>query len=207
MNKDRLEAFSDGVFSIVMTLLVFNIHVPTLVEPFTNADLWVALGDVWPTIAIFVLSFVVLSVLWINHHFLFESFAKSVDRRLNLLNLAYLMFIVFVPFSATLWGEYGSHQPAAMLYGINLLIIVIISSMMSRYIRNSESLLHDAITPRLMKQARFRSLINIFFFSLGIILSFIHPVLAGVFYLFPVIFNLIPGSLNLAEKIFRFHLD
>jgi uncharacterized membrane protein len=206
MNKDRLEAFSDGVFSIVMTLLVFNIHVPTLIEPFTNDDLWVALATVWPSVIIFVLSFLVLSVFWINHHFLFESFAKSVDRRLNLLNLLYLMFIVFVPFSATLWGEYGDHQPAAMLYGLNIFIVVLISAIMSRYIRNSEGLLHDAVTPRLMKQARFRSLLSVVSYAIGIVLSFIHPVLAGILYLFPVIFNIIPGSLNLAEKVFRFRL-
>ncbi len=207
MNKGRLEAFSDGVFAIVMTLLVFNIKVPELVEPFTNGDLWRALADVWPAITIFVLTFAVLGVSWLNHHFLFESFAKDIDRRLNLLNLLYLMFIVFVPFSATLWGEYGDHQPAAILYGINIFIVAWISASMSRYIRGSESLLHDDITPRLLKQARFRSQLSLISYTIGIFVSFIHPALSGVFYLFPIIFNIIPGTLNLAEKVFRFSLD
>jgi uncharacterized membrane protein len=207
MNKDRLEAFSDGVFSIVMTLLIFNIKVPALAEPFTNDQLWVALGDIWPSLVIFMLTFAVLSVFWINHHFLFESFAKSIDRRLNLLNLLYLMFIVFVPFTATLWGQYGRHQPAALLYGVNIFIIVLISSFMSRHIRGSESLLHDDVTPRLMKQARFRSLVSLVSYAIGIVLTFVHPVLAAFFYLFPVIFNIIPGTLNLAEKFFNFRLD
>ena len=207
MNKGRLEAFSDGVFSIVMTLLIFNIKVPTLMQPFTDNDLWAALGDIWPSIVIFMLTFTVLSVLWINHHFLFESFAKSIDRRLNLLNLAYLMFVVFVPFTATLWGEYGGHQPAAVLYGLNLFIIVLISGFMSRYIRNSESLLHDDVTPRLMKQARFRSQVSLISYTLGIASTFLFAPLSAFFYLFPVIFNILPGSLNLAEKVFRFRLD
>ncbi len=103
MNKGRLEAFSDGVFSIVMTLLIFDVKVPQLVAPFTDHDLWAALSGVWPSITIFVLTFAVLSVFWINHHFLFEMFAKSIDRRLNLLNLLYLMFVVLVPFTASLW--------------------------------------------------------------------------------------------------------
>lgn len=207
MNKGRLEAFSDGIFSIVMTLLIFNIKVPALAKPFTDADLWAALGGVWPAIVIFILTFAVLSVFWINHHFLFESYAKSIDRRLNLLNLAYLMFVVFVPFTATLWGEYGTHQPAAVLYGLNIFAIVFISSFMSRYIRNSESLLHDDITPRLLKQAGFRSQVSLISYALGIAVTFIYPPLAAFFYLFPVIFNIIPGSLNLAEKVFRFRLD
>ena len=207
MNKGRLEAFSDGVFSIVMTLLVFNIKVPALTKPFSDADLWLALGGVWPAIVIFVLTFAVLSVFWINHHFLFESYAKSIDRRLNLLNLAYLMFIVFVPFTATLWGEYGEHQPAAILYGLNIFAIVWISSFMSRYIRNSESLLHDDVTPRLMKQARFRSLLSLVSYAIGIMVTFIYAPFAAVFYIFPVIFNILPGSLNFVEKLFKFRLD
>jgi len=207
MSKARLEAFSDGVFSIVMTLLIFNIRVPILAAPFTDRDLWQALGNVWPAIIIYMLTFAVLSAFWINHHFLFESFAKSVDRRLNLLNLLYLMFIVFIPFTATLWGEYGGHQPAAILYGINIFIIVLISSFMSQYIRESESLLHDDITPRLLKQARFRSLVSLISYAVGIAITFINPPLSAVFYLFPIIFNIIPGSLNLAEKIFQFRLD
>ena len=206
MNKGRLEAFSDGVFSIVMTLLIFNIKVPTLVGAFTDNDLWVALGNVWPAIVIFMLTFAVLSIFWINHHFLFESYAKDIDRRLNLLNLLYLMFVVFVPFTATLWGEYGGHQPAAVLYGLNIFIIVFISSFMARYIRGSVALLHDDITPRLMKQARVRSFISLASYAIGIAAPFVSPPLAALFYLFPVIFNIIPGSLNLAEKLFKFKL-
>jgi uncharacterized membrane protein len=207
MNKGRLEAFSDGVFSIVMTLLIFNIKVPTLVGQFTDNDLWIALGNVWPSIVIFMLTFAVLSIFWINHHFLFESYAKDIDRRLNLLNLLYLMFVVFVPFTATLWGEYGEHQPAAILYGVNIFIIVLITSFMSRYIRNSESLLHDDVTPRLMKQARFRSLVSLISYAIGIALTFVYAPLAGLFYVFPIIFNILPGTLNLAERIFKFRLD
>ncbi len=207
MNKGRLEAFSDGVFAIVMTLLIFNIKVPALAKPFTDQDLWTALGGVWPEIVIFVLTFAVLSVFWINHHFLFESFAKSIDRRLNLLNLAYLMFVVFVPFTATLWGEYGEHQPAAVLYGLNIFAIVLISNSMSRYIRGSESLLHDDISPRLMKQARVRSQVSLISYAIGIMVTFIYAPLAALFYLFPVIFNIIPGSLNLAEQVFGLNLD
>ncbi len=57
MNKTRLEAFSDGVFAIVMTLLIFNIKVPVLAKPFTDADLWQALGNVWPLLFIYMDTF------------------------------------------------------------------------------------------------------------------------------------------------------
>jgi uncharacterized membrane protein len=153
-----------------------------------------------------VLTFAVLSVLWINHHFLFESYAKSIDRRLNLLNLGYLMFVVFVPFTSTLWGEYGEYQPAAILFGLNIFIIVLISSFMSRYIRSSESLLHDDITPRLLRQARFRSILSLICYSVGIVVTFVSPPLSAFFYIFPVIFNIVPGSLDFLERTFGFRL-
>src|SRR5579864_1027466 len=112
MNKSRVEAFSDGVFAVVITLLVFDIKLPALPPQISDAQLWGELGVLWPLIVVYFMTFAVLSVIWINHHFLFHSFAKSVDRWLNLLNLAYLMFVAFVPFSALLIGTYPTHQPA-----------------------------------------------------------------------------------------------
>lgn len=206
MNKARLEAFSDGVFTIVMTLLIFNIKVPELQKPFTDADLWQALSGVWPNIIIYILTFAVLSTFWINHHFLFESFAKSIDRRLNLLNLLYLLFLVFVPFTATLWGEYSGHQPAAILYGLNIFCIVLISTGMGAYIRQTPELSHDDISTRVIRQGQFRSRVTLIFYAVGIAVTFVSPPLAGLLYILPVIFNIIPGSINVMEKLFGFRL-
>src|SRR5579872_4721147 len=119
MDKGRLEAFSDNVFSIAMTLLVFDITVPVITGTVSNTELWRVIGSLVPLGILFVVSFTVMAVLWVNHHFLFQTFAKAVDRRLNLLNLAYLMFVVFVPFSSTLIGRYWLNQPAGIVYGLN----------------------------------------------------------------------------------------
>lgn len=208
MNKGRLEAFSDGVFSIVMTLLIFDIKVPTIPEPVTNAELWHEIALILPLISVYFLSFAVLSVLWINHHFLFHMFAKSVNRQLNLLNLAYLMFVAFVPFSAHFIGTYHAHQPAAIIYGLNIFIIVAISSVMIAYMkRRKGELLNENISQRLINQARFRSRVSLFCYVAGIAVSFWSVPISLFFYAFPVIFNIIPGSLDLAEKTFGFSLD
>src|SRR6185369_2823548 len=119
MDKGRLAAFSDGVFSIAMTLLIFDIHVPVLQPPVTNAAVWAALADIWPHIVIFVVSFVVMSVLGINHHFICHTFVKSVDRWLTLLNLLSLLAVAFVPFSSSLIGAYWQYHPAGIVYGAN----------------------------------------------------------------------------------------
>jgi uncharacterized membrane protein len=208
MNKSRLEAFSDGVFSIVMTLLVFDIKIPNIPEPVTDQAIWHQLAILSPLLGVYFLSFAVLSVIWINHHFLFHSFAKSVDRPLNLLNLAYLSFVAFVPFSAYFIGTFPSHQPAAIIYGLNIFVIVALSSRMVTYMkRHKGKLLNENIPQRLVNQARFRSRLSLFCYVAGLAISFVNVPVTLFFYAFPVIFNITPGSLDLAEQIFRFSLD
>jgi uncharacterized membrane protein len=208
MNKGRLEAFSDGVFSIVMTLLIFSIKIPALPNPVSDAVLWQQIGLISPLLGVYFISFAVLSVLWINHHFLFHSFAKSVDRRLNLMNLTYLAFVAFVPFSADLIGRYYTHQPAAIIYGLNIFIIVAMSARMVTYIKKHKGeLLNENIPQRTINQASFRSRLSLYCYIFGLIISFVSVPAALLFFAFPIIFNIIPGSLNLAEKLFGFSLD
>jgi uncharacterized membrane protein len=207
MNKSRLEAFSDGIFSIAMTLLVFNIKVPILEEPVSNAQLWDQLGLIWPSLVTFAITFAVLSAVWINHHYLFHSFAKAIDRRLTLLNMAYLMCVAFVPFSSNFLGVYGAHQPAVVLYGLNIFCIVFLSASMVSYIKKTPALFNEDLSHRELNQANFRSTLSLSCYALGLACSFFFPRLSILFYFFPVIFNITPGSLNLAEKIFRFNLD
>jgi len=208
MDKGRLEAFSDNVFSIAMTLLIFNITVPSLAAPVSDAALWATIDDLLPSIIVFFLTFAVLSVMWINHHFIFHRFAKSVDRRLNLINLAYLAFVAFVPFSASFIARYHSHQAAAILYGIDIFMIVLLAASMIGYLkRHPEEMLSDSVTQRLMNQATFRSNLSLFSYLIGLAASFVSVPLALFFYAFPTIFNIIPGSLDLAERVFGFTLD
>ena len=208
MNKGRLEAFSDGVFSIVMTLLIFGITIPSLPSTVSDARLWQEIGRVAPLLGVYFLSFAVLSVLWINHHFMFHSFAKSVDRRLNLMNLTYLAFVAFVPFSANLIGRYYTHQPAAIIYGLNIFIIVALSARMVSYMKaHKGELLNENIPRRTINQANFRSRLSLYCYTFGLLISFVSVPAALLFFAFPIIFNIVPGSLNFAEKLFGFSLD
>jgi uncharacterized membrane protein len=178
-----------------------------LTAPVTDAALWEAIGRILPHIIVFFVTFAVLSVLWINHHFLFHSFAKSVDRRLNLLNLSYLSFVAFVPFSASIIGAYHTHQPAAIVYGLNIFVIVATSTAMVRYmIKHRGELLNDHVTPRLLNQAGFRAGLSLIFYALGMLITFVSVPLSLFFYAFPVIFNIIPGTLDFTEKMVGFDL-
>ena len=201
MNKTRLEAFSDGVFAIAMTILVFDVKLPDVAGIMTNAQLWYTLGALWPLITSFALSFLVLAVFWINHNFLFHSFTKGIDRYLNLMNMVYLMFIAFVPFAAHLFGTYPRLQPAALVYGVTILAIVFLMRVMVIHVRKRPELSRE-VSPRVLRQATIRANVTIISYILGIIASFVFIPVSVFFYLFPLIFNIIPGTLNLIENLF-----
>jgi len=205
MNKSRVEAFSDGVFAIVLTLLVFNLHVPDLVRPDSNAELLAKLALLWPSFASFLLSFLVVSVFWINHHFLFRIYIKEVDRITNLLNILYLLFLVFIPFSSNLFGDYPQNQVAAVIYGINILATVFILRIMIAYVRRQPNHSHD-VSSRIEKQSRIRATLTVDFYLIGIICTFFYIPASVFFYLFPMLFNIIPGTLTFFERIFGFEI-
>ena len=105
MTTGRLEAFSDGVFAVAITLLVLDIHPPT--DARGGSDLWRRLGDLWPHYAAYVVSFLVIGIVWVNHHAVLE-LIREVDRRFAFLNLLLLMSIALIPFATALLADYLS---------------------------------------------------------------------------------------------------
>lgn len=113
MESGRLEAFSDGVFAVAITLLVFNLAVPG--PGHGHGRLGEQLASHWPAFAAYVVSFLTIGIIWINHHALFRGFSK-VDRVLLFLNLLLLFFIVSIPFAtATIAGYLRDGGPDAAL--------------------------------------------------------------------------------------------
>ena len=103
MNSARLEAFSDGVFAVAITLLALDLAVE---GPGTgHGSLSHQLRDHWPSFAAYVVSFFTIGITWVNHHTLFKAFAKT-DRLLAFLNLLLLMFIVAMPFATATMASY-----------------------------------------------------------------------------------------------------
>jgi uncharacterized membrane protein len=119
----RLEAFSDGVFAIAITLLIIEIGVPHVEA---GESLTRALLDLWPSYAGYVVSFLTIGVMWINHHHMFKDIVR-VDHTLTVLNLLLLLGVAFVPFPTAVVAEYireGDHEvEAALAYGCTFVVI------------------------------------------------------------------------------------
>jgi len=122
---NRLEAFSDGVMAIAITLLVLDLSVPARSQLGRNETLRHALAQMWPNYAAYVVSFLIIGIIWMNHHSLFRMIAR-VDRLTLFLNLLLLMVVSAIPFPTRLLAEYltaggpDSHLAAAVYSGTML---------------------------------------------------------------------------------------
>lgn len=104
MSKDRVESFSDGVFAIVMTLLVLELHVPEIADRASFGQYAAAMTPLIPKFVSFVLSFVMASIYWVNHHYFFRHL-RSVPLGLVWLNNLFLLSICFLPFPTAFLGD------------------------------------------------------------------------------------------------------
>src|SRR5579884_2938645 len=123
----RLEAFSDGVFAVAITLLVLNIRLPSDTQ-LQDAGLASFLGNQWPALLAFVTSFLTIGIMWINHHRLFAHIRRA-DTGLMLFNLLLLLVIVFIPFPTALLTEQykvdpGAHQATVLYTGVYLMMAI-----------------------------------------------------------------------------------
>jgi uncharacterized membrane protein len=133
----RLEAFSDGVFAIAITLLVLELRVPDS----GDGALWHALVHEWPQFAAYLTSFLVIGIMWVNHHSMFRQIVRA-DRGLLFLNLLLLLWTAALPFPTDLIARYlRSSGPdahvAAAVYSVNLTLAAIAFSLVwMRAVRN-----------------------------------------------------------------------
>jgi uncharacterized membrane protein len=145
----RTEAFSDGVLAIAVTLLVLDLHVPpinALQEP-----LAVALAQEWPAYAAYVTSFLIIGIIWVNHHAVFELIGR-VDRSVLFLNLLLLMAVVAFPFVTALLSEYllagnGNARSAALVYSAVMLAMSFGFAVLYSYVALHPVLLADGVDP------------------------------------------------------------
>jgi len=123
----RIVAFSDGVFSIAITLLVLGIVVkPGDVD---KVGLGQAIWEQREALLSYAISFAVIGRFWVLHHGFFSE-VKAFDGRLMTLNMLYLGFIVLIPFSSQVLGDYGGQLPAIVLYASNLIAVVLVGQWM-----------------------------------------------------------------------------
>ncbi|HWT90417.1 MAG TPA: TMEM175 family protein [Solirubrobacterales bacterium] len=189
----RIVAFSDGVFSIAITLLVLNLGIDKgLSEGQIDDALWNLREDFFA----YAISFAVIGRFWVVHHRFFAE-VEAFDGRLIGLNLLYLGFIVLIPFSSEVLGEYGGQTPAVVLYSANLALVVLLGLLMGADARRRGL---TKVDDRAHRENQIRSTYIAGVFLLSVPLAFLAPNVAP--YLWLVLF-LDPAARLAARGISR----
>jgi uncharacterized membrane protein len=129
MEKSRLEAFSDGVSAIVITLLILDIRFPEV----DYSQFGTTLISLLPRILAYVMSFIIIGVYWVTHHNSMHAMRKT-DRSFLWLNILLLLCISFIPFPTSLLGRYPFQAGPIMIYGITLIVCNAVGYLMIIYV-------------------------------------------------------------------------
>ncbi len=193
VSTNRLEAFSDGVFAIAITLLVLELHVP---EP-GSGELGHELLAQWPSYAAYVITFITIGIIWINHHAAFSRL-RSVDHSILMLNLVLLLTVSVLPFTTSLMAEYlkegSGERLAAGVYGASFLVMGAVFALTNRQILlRRPQLLKEPIPPetarRLLRLAALGQIPYLLAVALAIVSPYVTLVicaLTAVYYSLPV---------------------
>ena len=171
----RVMALTDGIFAIIMTLLVLDIHVPQLSA---NESLKTAfLLDVWPTVVVFVISFVLTGLYWVAHRDMFN-LVRGVDRGLVWLNILFMLPVALVPAAAALLGAYSHDQLALRIYGLLFVLIALMRLALWYYIGTRRHLLIEQVDRRTLLTGAFTSIALILAYLIAILVAGFAPYLS-----------------------------
>ncbi|MBW7676262.1 TMEM175 family protein [Chryseobacterium chendengshani] len=183
MTKGRLEAFSDGVLAVIITIMVLELKVPE------GSD-WVSLKPLIAKFLAYIFSFIYIGIYWNNHHHLFQA-VKKVNGNILWANLHLLFWLSLMP-SATEWiGATHFAKNPVTIYGFGLIMCAIAYTILENLILKNEgenSTLKEAI------HSKFKEYISIVFYILGIVTSFFYPYIAIGFYYIVALIWLIPDK-------------
>jgi uncharacterized membrane protein len=194
----RIEAFSDGVFAIVVTLLVLEIKVPHFEEGATSMEILRELIHMAPKFTGYIVSFLVVAIFWVNHHQLFHSLDRT-DRKLLWLNNLLLFWISFIPFPTAFLGEYPMQPVPVIFYGAVLLFASVSFNLILRH-GVKFGLFHDSISKEVLAQGVKRGMFGPAIYLISILLAFVSVYISLVMFVLVPIFYFVPQKIVRAEE-------
>ncbi len=180
LNKGRVETFSDGIFAIAITLLVL-----TIAQPSNYSELRRQLLERWPSLAAYVVSFLVLGIMWLNHHTVF-TYVQRIDRGFFYRNLVLLMTVVFIPYPTEVFGEAlrtgAGERTAAVFYSIVMTVNAMAWSALWLHASTGRRLLNDDFPEEMRRSSTilFIAGTGVYLISIGV--AFINAYLCLAFH-------------------------
>ena len=175
----RMLALTDGIFAVIVTLLVFEIKVPQL--PAGKSLPTVFLLDVWPSVLVFVISFMYAGLFWMAHRDMFN-LVRGVDRVLILLNFLYMLPMAMIPYAASLLSAYSRDTLALRVYGLLLLLIALTRLLLWLYIGTQSHLLFEYVDRRTLRSGALQAIALILLSLIAVLFAAFAPNVSLVIY-------------------------
>ncbi|MGB9977732.1 TMEM175 family protein [Methanobacterium sp.] len=188
MSTGRIEALVDGIFAIAMTILVLTLAVPDVTGPLSNYAVQNALYGIFPSFYTLVMSFLLLALFWTLQHRIFHRI-KQVDTVMLWINLIWLLFIVLVPFFASLTGKYPQFAISHVLSNLNMFGIALFLYLCWHY-ASKRDFIHEKVDDNEVTSIRVDIIIFLIITLSALVLSFIIPDWSSLVYvlIFPLEF-------------------
>ena len=201
MKQTRLDQLSDGIFAIVMTILVFEIRVPSFMVMVNEKVIISSLISMYPLFLSYVLSFSLLFTYWRSHHLIASVLAKNIDVQFSNINGMFLFLVALVPFSSHLLGIYIYSQTAVIFFALNIILIGITLYKMRQYVIKSETIENLPFTKTENEHANMHILFPIISSIAAIAVTFYSTKIAILLFTIAILFNL---SKNGTKYMFYF---
>jgi uncharacterized membrane protein len=194
-----MEAFSDGVFSIIITLLVLDLRVPRLAT-LHGVSLGAALLDQWPSYLAFVLSFLQVGVVWANHHTMFH-YIHRTDHKLLVYNLLLLLGVAMLPFTTAVFSEYirgndAQRRLAAQIYSGALMFVGVVFNVIWQHALNA-GLVHPRADPHRLYALRRHWLLVPVLYAAAYAFAFVNVYVSVAMYVLLLFYYALPGPIVL----------
>lgn len=209
IGTDRLEAFSDGVVAIIITIMILELKLPDLNKDSSTVDIRSHLSHLLPYFITYAFSFLMIAVFWTNHHHMFHLLDRA-DEPLLWQNFIFLFFLSLIPFATSIVGSNPFVPLSAAIYGFVMLLTTLSFTIMQNYsIR--KNLIHKdedkGLTSKIFKvsfRARTKEIAGTLIYLIAIPLAYINIYLAYICFLIPPVIFFIPEGIDneeLAEKV------
>ncbi len=196
MSKDRVEAFSDGVFAVALTLLVLGIHIPAIASPSSLGQYAIAMSPLIPGVVSFILTFALICVHWVSHHYFFRHL-RSAPFGIVWLNNLFLLWLCLMPFPTAMLGDHPTDQFPVLLYGVNQLLAALTFFAFRSYASQKKLFVNTASAKAMGPR---HSIPAIAIFVLSIIFAFVNVYISLVcFLIVPLLYfvpSMIPGRVK-----------
>jgi uncharacterized membrane protein len=178
-SPDRVVTLTDGVFAIIMTILVLDLDIPDTSDGQSVAE---SLKDLAPTLSAFVISFLLLGMYWVWHRGTFAQ-VRYADYRLVWLNLLFLLPMSMIPFAASTLGSHPRDATALQLYGAILVAVTLLRSLLVWYLHRHTGLLWQAPSKKARRMSTAAAAAPLVLYTIAILIAAPAPVLSTLLYL------------------------